>query len=303
MDRGGDPVKDKKQRKPRRVGVVAKPDPRRAGPVLKQVLRRLERAHVGYLLDHQAAETVGRHEEGVKRSDMAGKVDLVLVAGGDGTILSVARGLGRAQVPVAGINLGGLGFLTEFTSKEIDLLLDAILQGKHRVDRRMMLSVEVRRRDGSREKQLVLNDAVVNKSALARILEIELRVAEQVITTYRADGLILSTPTGSTAYGLSAGGPIVHPDLRAIVVIPICPHTLTNRPLVIPGDQVLEATVRHGDEGNHPFLLTLDGQVGLPLRRGDVVRVKRSRVSFSLVLPEGTEYFQVLRKKLKWGGR
>ena len=148
----------------------------------------------------------------------------------------------NVQVIIVGINLGGLGFLTEFTSREIDDLLRAILQGDYRVDQRMMLSVEVRRSGKPGDRHLVLNDVVLNKSALARILEIELRVAEQPITTYRADGLILSTPTGSTAYGLSAGGPIVHPDMRAIVIIPICPHTLTNRPLVVPGDMVLEAT-------------------------------------------------------------
>jgi NAD+ kinase len=296
-------VTKKTQRKPRRVGIVAKPDPRRARPVLKQLLRHLDRAGVRYLLDHEAALILRRPDDGVERAAMAGKVDLVLVAGGDGTILSVARGLGRLQVPVAGINLGGLGFLTEFTSPEIDQLLAAILKGDYRVDRRMMLSVEVRRAGKPRDKHLVLNDAVVNKSALARILEIELRVAEQPITTYRADGLILSTPTGSTAYGLSAGGPIVHPDMRALVVIPICPHTLTNRPLVIPGEQVLEARIRDSGHSRNPFLLTLDGQVGLPLELGDVVRVKRSRVAFSMVIPEGREYFQVLRKKLKWGGR
>lgn len=289
--------------KPRWVGVVAKPDPRRARPVLKRLLQRLEKRRVRYLLDMEAADTLERSGDGVDRSAMAGKVELVLVAGGDGTMLSVARSLGRSQVPVVGINLGGLGFLTEFSPKEIDEALDAILQGDYRIDRRMMLSVETRRHGKVRDKHVILNDVVLNKSALARILEIELQVAGQPMTTYRADGLILSSPTGSTAYCLSAGGPIVHPSVQAIVVIPICPHTLTNRPLVVPGDLVLEARIRDGGGDNNPFLLTLDGQVGLPLGRGDVVRVKRSRLSFSMVIPEGRAYFQVLRKKLKWGGR
>ena len=287
----------------RRVGVVAKPDPRRARPVLKRLLQRMEKQRVRYLLDTEAADMLRRPGDGVERSAMAGKVDLVLVAGGDGTILSVARSLGRSQVPVVGINLGGLGFLTEFSPKEIDDALEAILQGDYSVDRRMMLSVETRRHGKVREKHVVLNDVVLNKSALARILEIELQVAEQAIPTYRADGLILSSPTGSTAYCLSAGGPIVHPLMQAIVAIPICPHTLTNRPLVVPGDMVLEARIRDAGGDNNPFLLTLDGQVGLTLERADVVRVKRSRLSFSMVIPEGREYFQVLKKKLKWGGR
>ena len=287
----------------RRVGVVAKPDPRRARPVLKRLLQRMEKQRVRYLLDTEAADMLRRPGDGVERSAMAGKVDLVLVAGGDGTILSVARSLGRSQVPVVGINLGGLGFLTEFSPKEIDDALEAILQGDYSVDRRMMLSVETRRHGKVLEKHVVLNDVVLNKSALARILEIELQVAEQAIPTYRADGLILSSPTGSTAYCLSAGGPIVHPLMQAIVAIPICPHTLTNRPLVVPGDMVLEARIRDAGGDNNPFLLTLDGQVGLTLERADVVRVKRSRLSFSMVIPEGREYFQVLKKKLKWGGR
>ncbi len=292
-----------KPAKPRCVGVVAKPDPRRARPVLKRLVQRLEKQRVRYLLDTEAADLLHRSGDGIARAEMAGKVDMVLVAGGDGTILSVARNLGRSQVPVVGINLGGLGFLTEFSAREIDAALESILQGDYHVDRRMMLSVETRRHGKVREKHVVLNDVVLNKSALARILEIELQVGEQSITTYRADGLILSSPTGSTAYCLSAGGPIVHPLMQAIVVIPICPHTLTNRPLVVPGDLVLEARIHDGGGDNNPFLLTLDGQVGLPLGRGDVVRVKRSRLSFSMVIPEGRDYFQVLKKKLKWGGR
>lgn len=289
--------------KPRCVGVVAKPDRRRARPVLKRLLKTLEKHRVRYLLDTEAADLLDRSSEGIARSAMAGQIELALVAGGDGTILSVARNLRRSQVPVVGINLGGLGFLTEFSAKEIYESLDSILLGDYQVDHRMMLSVEIRRHDRKGEKHVVLNDVVLNKSALARILEIDLRVGEQSITTYRADGLILSSPTGSTAYCLSAGGPIVHPQMQAIVVIPICPHTLTNRPLVVPGELVLEARIRGGGGDNNPFLLTLDGQVGLPLGRGDVVRVKKSRQSFSMVIPEGRDYFQVLKKKLKWGGR
>ena len=287
-------------RRVRRVGVVAKPSPVRARPVLRSLLRRLHAHGVETTLDLEAARILGRPRDGVERSELGLRVDMLIVAGGDGTLLSVARVLPRGGPPVLGVNLGSLGFLSDVSPKDLATVLPPILAGRYVVSRRMMLSVEVRRGERTRGRYRALNDVVINKSALARILDIELTVEGRPITVYKADGLILSTPTGSTAYCLSAGGPIVHPGIQAIVVTPICPHTLTNRPLVIPGDLTLEAGVRTGDEN---VFLTLDGQVGLPLTRDDRVRVRRSTHDLRMVTLPGRSYFGVLQHKLKWGTR
>jgi NAD+ kinase len=287
----------------RKVGVVSKPNPRRAQPVLERLAAILKAHRVECILDLEAARILGGKVEGVERTSLAGMVDLVIAVGGDGTLLSVARSLGRSRTLVMGINLGGLGFLTEFSSAALEDSLARVLEGSYEVEQRMMLSVEIVRKGAANAKHLVLNDAVINKSALARILDIEVTVGDEPITVYKADGLILSTPTGSTAYCLSAGGPIVHPRMQAIVVTPICPHTLTNRPLVVPPDLVLEARIRDGEGEENVFLLTLDGQVGLPLARTDRVRVRRSAHRLSMVKFPEQDYFQVLRRKLKWGGR
>jgi NAD+ kinase len=287
-------------RRLRRVGVVSKPNPVRARPVLEALLRRLRAHGVEAILDLEAARIVGRGSEGVARAAVGRDAQLVIVAGGDGTLLSVARALPRGGPPVLGVNLGSLGFLTDVSRGQLDQLLPAILAGRYAIERRMMLSIEVRRGGRTRGRYRALNDVVINKSALARILDIELTVDGAPITIYKADGLILSTPTGSTAYCLSAGGPIVHPGMQAIVVTPICPHTLTNRPLVVPGNLTLEARVGPGDEN---VFLTLDGQVGLPLARDDRVRVRRSRNDLRVVSLPGRSYFRVLQHKLKWGTR
>jgi len=284
----------------RRVGVVSKPESRRARPVLRRLLKALEKHGVRPILDREAARILDGSKDGLDRADLAHEVDLVVAVGGDGTMLSVARHLGRSGPPVLGINLGSLGFLADFSMDELEESLESILSGRFLVDRRMMLAVELHREEGPPRRYRVLNDAVINKSALARILDIELTVDGQEITIYRADGLILSTPTGSTAYCLSAGGPIVHPGIQAIIVTPICPHTLTNRPLVVPGDLILEGRIRTGDEN---AFLTLDGQVGIPLTRDDRIRVRRSSLGTKMVTLPGRNYFQVLQRKLKWGTR
>lgn len=283
----------------RRVGIVAKPNPR-ARPVLQRLLRRFTRGKIRYVLDREAARILRREDEGTDRAEIGGNVDLLIIVGGDGTLLSVARSLGRTQTPLLGVNLGSLGFLTEFTLNDLEESLETILAGQFEIDRRMMLRIDVERDGAPRRGYRVLNDAVINKGALARILDIELRVDGHRIALYRADGLILSSPTGSTAYCLSAGGPIVHPGMQAIVAIPICPHTLTNRPLVIPGNLVLEARVRNAAEN---VFLTLDGQTGFPLGGEDRVRVRRAAQGVRLVTLPGRSYFQVLRRKLRWGIR
>jgi NAD+ kinase len=225
---------------------------------------------------------------------------LIVVLGGDGTLLSVARQLQGNNVPILGVNLGGLGFLTEIAVEELPGMIGSILQGIYTVSRRMMLAVTVRRRDEEIYTISALNDAVITKDALARIIDIETYVDNEYLTTYRADGLILSTPTGSTGYSLAAGGPILHPGLEHVIVTPICPHTLTNRPIILAEDASIRAVLASRDER---VILTLDGQIGFPLEFGDEVIVRRSEYRVNLIKSGTKGYFEVLRTKLKWGER
>jgi len=234
----------------------------------------------------------------VNESELAEQVDLMLVLGGDGTMIATARMIGDGKVPVIGVNYGGLGYLAEFPLEELFPALEAILAGAYRVQERLMLSVELWRGQELVTRNRVLNDVVVNKSALARIIEIEAYLNEKFVNLFRADGLIVATPTGSTAYNLSAGGPIIFPSMNAVVVTPICPFTLSNRPLVVPDDSVIE--VRLMTE-NEEVALTLDGQVGFPLQAGDRAVIRKSQTAFNLVQPPDQNYFDVLRNKLKWG--
>jgi NAD+ kinase len=243
------------------------------------------------------------HETGcavsqVEPEEFAASVDLVLVLGGDGTMIATARLLGDNEVPVLGVNYGGLGYLTEFRIEELYTALESILAANYRLDRRVMLDVELRGADGSLTRNRVLNDVVINKSALARIIEIETYLNQQFVSSFRADGLIVSTPTGSTAYNLSAGGPIVFPSMNAVVITPICPFTLSNRPLVAPDNAVIELLMKTDQED---VALTLDGQVGFPLKVDDRVVICKSRTTFNLIQPSNRNYFDVLRDKLRWG--
>ena len=236
--------------------------------------------------------------ESVKDEELPKSVDLILVLGGDGTMIATARMVGDTEVPVIGVNYGGLGYLAEFPLDELFPALEAILAGKYKVDARLMLSVELRRGEEIVTKNRVLNDVVMNKSALARIIEIEAYLNDQFVNSFRADGLIVATPTGSTAYNLSAGGPVIYPSMNAIVITPICPFTLSNRPIVVPDDSMIEVRLM---TDNEEVALTLDGQVGFPVRAGDRVVIRKSRTTFNLVQPANRNYFDVLRDKLKWG--
>ncbi len=226
------------------------------------------------------------------------EADLIVVLGGDGTMLSTARLIGDEPIPVLGINHGSLGYLTDFRIEEMFPALESLLAGDLSVDSRVMLEVE-HFRDG--EKQAagrVLNDVVINKAAVARIIEIEIRLNGLYVNSFRADGLIVATPTGSTAYNLSAGGPIIYPSMNAIVLTPICPFTLTNRPIVVPDGSEIELTLTSASEG---VMLSLDGQTGYPMQAGDHVAIRKSSVTFEMVRPANRNYFDVLRDKLKWG--
>jgi NAD+ kinase len=236
--------------------------------------------------------------EEVAPERLGASADLILVLGGDGTMIATARQIGDAEVPVMGVNFGGLGYLAEFRIEELYAALESILAGNYRLDRRLMLNVELIRCDEQVTRNRVLNDVVINKSALARIIEIEAYLNQQFVNSFRADGLIVSTPTGSTAYNLSAGGPVIYPSMNAVVITPICPFTLSNRPIVVPDDAVIELCLKTAQED---VALTLDGQVGFPLRIEDRVVIRKSRTTFNLVQPANRNYFDVLRDKLRWG--
>ncbi len=286
-----------------KVGIIAKPRPE-AGRVLHKLLPWLAERGIEVLLDTDTAHLFAEASPGLQKSEVLLQSDLLIVLGGDGTLLSVARLAqtvpSEREVPILGVNLGGLGFLTEVTLEEIEATLAAVLAGDFRVSRRTLLSVLVHRQGERIAEYVVLNDAVINKGALSRIIELETYVDREYVTTFRADGLILSTPTGSTAYSLAAGGPIVYPTLKAIVLTPICPHTLTNRPLVIHDRGVVEVIQGSASEDVY---LTLDGQVGFALRHRDTVEVRSSEKTVGLITSPKKNYFEILRTKLKWGER
>ncbi len=224
--------------------------------------------------------------------------DLVVVLGGDGTMISTARMIGDADVLVLGINYGSLGYLTDFRIEEMYSALEAIFDGEYEIDRRVMLHAEQWRGEEMIASGRVLNDVVVTKAAVARIIEIEAKLDGQFVNSFRADGLIAATPTGSTAYNLSAGGPIIFPSMNAIVLTPICPFALTNRPIVVPDTSHIELVLENENEG---VVLTLDGQIGYPMHSQDRVKIRKSRTTLNLLQPPNRNYFDVLRNKLKWG--
>jgi len=226
-------------------------------------------------------------------------VDLIVVLGGDGTLLSVTRGK-LGGTPVLGINMGFLGFLTEHSAEELFPMLDAVLEGRVDIQRRERLAVTVETPHDDSVTRFVLNDAVVTKSALARVITLAVHVDGRLVSRFRADGLIVATPTGSTAYSLSAGGPILYPTLDVLVVTPICPHTLTNRPIVLSLDSVVEVRLESQSE---EVYLTLDGQEGFPLTTNDLVRIRKCDEPVLLIEHPRRTYFQVLHRKLKWGER
>lgn len=246
----------------------------------------------------QIRQQTGCSVHEVSNDKLAHEVDLILVLGGDGTMIATARLMGDREVPVLGVNFGGLGYLAEFRIEELYSALESILSGNYRLDKRVMLDVELLRGDQRITSNRVLNDVVINKSALARIIEIEANLNHQFVNSFRADGLIVSTPTGSTAYNLSAGGPVIYPSMNAVVITPICPFTLSNRPIVVPDDAVIDLCLKTQQE---EVALTLDGQVGFPLNVEDRVVIRKSATTFNLVQPMNRNYFDVLRDKLRWG--
>lgn len=287
----------------RRVGVVVKPHQPDALQIICRLVEWLDKHSIMLVGTPELERERIEHQTGcaiemVTHEELGAQVDLIIVLGGDGTMIATARMLGEREVPVLGVNYGSLGYLAEFRMEEMFPALEAILEGNYQMDSRVMLAAELFRADERLMQTSVLNDVVINKSALARIIEIEVNLNGQFVNAFRADGLIVSTPTGSTAYNLSAGGPVIYPSMNAVVITPICPFTLSNRPIVVPDDAVIELCLKTPEED---VALTLDGQVGFPLEVEDRIVIRKSRTAFNLVQPMNRNYFEVLRDKLRWG--
>jgi NAD+ kinase len=284
------------------VGVVVKPNHKEAWATACELSDWLEKR--GIDLIGKPYEETGHVRadkceiETAETEKFKSEADLIVVLGGDGTMISTARLTGKREVLVLGINYGSLGYLTEFRIEEMFNALEEILAGNYEIDRRVMLEVEHTRGAEIIGKGRVLNDVVINKAVLARVIEIEVSLNNLFVNSFRADGLIVSTPTGSTAYNLSAGGPIVYPSMNAVVLTPICPFTLTNRPIVVPDAAEISLRLKNESDG---VVLTLDGQIGYSMKTGDIVSIRKSPTSFNLVQPPNRNYFDVLRNKLKWG--
>ena len=284
----------------KRAAIISKP----GKPELAQLVRTL----AGWLHDHGyvlTADSVSQPFcdfcEKAEREDLEEKKpDFVVVLGGDGTLLSVARTVARAGIPILGVNLGGLGFLTEVRQDEILLALEAIDAGRCEISLRSMVHCQLRRGDNCLASYEAVNDVVVHQSALARIADFDVRVNQRFVANYKADGLIVSSPTGSTAYSLASGGPILAPDVQGFVITPVAPHALTNRPLVVQDTAEIEILIKDGCES---VLLTVDGQQGIDLCNGDIVQCRKSECAVKLLKLRERSFFDVLRTKLKWGER
>jgi NAD+ kinase len=280
------------------IGIISRPRRSNLSAVAPPLLRWLEARGLRVIYDEETASAVPGCPKGLPRQHIADEAQILLVLGGDGTLLAAARVAASRNIPVLPINMGSLGFLTSFTLAELYPALEETLAGRSSVSERVMLQVELERGGAAIEQDHVLNDAVVNKSALARMIDLELFIDTEFVCRYRADGLVISTPTGSTAYSLSAGGPIVHPTVEAFVITPICPHTLTDRPVVVRDSSRIDVTLGEYAESVY---LTLDGQQGIPMHSGDRIRVSRSPLRLKLIQPPKKSYFEILRSKLKWG--
>lgn len=282
----------------KKIGIITKLKKPEAIEVVNKLNPWLKEKDRDTFIDIETATSIG--EKGFQRSEIPSLVDMIIVLGGDGTLLSVVRLVGDLGIPILGVNLGGLGFITEVPLDELYTTLERIFNNDYFIEERLMLIAQVRRRGERIAEYNVLNEVVINKGALARIIDLETYINKTYVTTFKADGIILSTPTGSTAYSLSAGGPIIYPTLNSFIITPICPHTLTNRPLVLPDDFLVEIALK--SESGDVFL-TLDGQVGFSLKYGDVVEVKKSQGKIKLISSPKRDYFKILRTKLKWGER
>ncbi len=279
------------------IGLIFKLHDERVTGIVNDIVPWLRARDVDVYMDEATARRHPVDANVVSLDELAERVDALGVFGGDGTLLYAARLVGLKGIPIIGINLGSLGFLTKFKIEEMHTAFEDLLAGRCQTQERMLLDVEVLKAGETAARYLALNDAVINKGALARIIDLEVSVNDQPMLMTRADGLIISTPTGSTAYSLAAGGPILYPTLDAILIAPICPHTLTNRPVVIPNSDELHIRLQRGND----VMLTVDGQVGMPLQEQDCLKINRAQSSIRLILPSDSTFFDLLREKMRWG--
>ena len=273
------------------IGLITKPH-EDVKKYLEEAVSAIEEFGATCILEDIAADMLGRKEK-VKREDVSGLCDLVILIGGDGTFLSVAESAVKAQVPIAGFNLGTLGFLTELKKDKIYSSVQSLVKGEFRISERKLLEVSFKN-----ETSLSLNDVVFSKGDIARIIKLRLEIDQVEVSEIRADGLIVSTPTGSTAYSLSAGGPILAPEVNGVVITPICPHSLTFRPFVVPDSSEIKVTLS-SDSDN--VVITLDGQKVIPMSINDAVRVKTGKMKLKMIISDELNYFSLLSEKLKWG--
>ena len=283
----------------RTIGLFSKPGAPAAAELAPKLIDWLRARGVGVRCDKETA-AYAHGCEAFPRTEVPEGCDLVIVLGGDGTLLSAARAVGGREIPLFPVNLGGLGFLTAITIDEVFPELERALRGEHRVGKRKMLEIELMRGGHSVAHYEALNDAVVTKASLARMIDLEAHVDQMLVCDYKVDGLIVCTPTGSTAYSLSAGGPIIFPSVAAFCITPICPHTLTNRPVLVPESSVIRVVCLADDVS---AFLTIDGQVGEHLRKYDEIVCRASTHTIHLIRPPRMRFFDVLRAKLKWGER
>jgi NAD+ kinase len=280
------------------IGILSRPRRAQLSVVVPPLLKWLNERGVKAAYDEETAAVLADTSNGKLRPVVADSSQLLLVLGGDGTMLAAARLAAPRGIPILPINMGSLGFLTSFTIDELYPALEETLAGRFSVSQRVMLQAELERGGSVVERQCALNDAVIHKGALARMIQLELHINSDFVCRYRADGLIVSSPTGSTAYSLSAGGPIVHPAVESFIITPICPHMLSDRPLVVRDSSCIEAKLNGDTESVY---LTLDGQRGIPVQPTDILRVCRADNQLKLIQPPKKPYFDILRSKLKWG--
>lgn len=282
------------------IGLIGKYDSPNMGGTLQELIDLLKQRSCRILLDEATGRQLSDHGvETASRDRIGSECDLAIVVGGDGSLLNAARSLSQHGVPLLGINLGRLGFLVDVSPEDMPATLEQVFNGEYIEEQRFLLATTVERQGEHLSENDAFNDVSIHKSHVARMIELETYVDGTFVATLRADGLIVSSPTGSTAYALSAGGPIIHPSLNAIVIVPICPHTLSNRPLVINGDCEVEILVR--DAGQSEVLVTCDGQISLGLGKGDRLVIRKKPQPITLMHPKNHNYYDILRRKLHWG--
>ncbi len=281
------------------IGILAKPKFPEIKSTLQDVVTWLRARSIEVILDQASAMLLGE-QGGLQKTQLASKADVLLVLGGDGTMLNAARLAGERSIPILGVNMGGLGFLTEVRLENLYPSLERVFANDFVLDERLMLRTHIHRHGETVAQGVVLNDVVISKGTLARMIELKIAIQGRFVTNLRGDGLIVSSPTGSTAYSLSAGGPIIDPAVQSLILTPISPHTLTHRPLIVPGNAEIEVILTSKDDG---AMATLDGQVGVAITQGDTVVVQTSENRTRLIRFPESNYYDVLREKLKWGDR